>query len=95
MAHQHFYRRMTQDNYSSNYKPPPSTVILKVGILIKTDADFYTGGVEKTKDTKMARRRAARLAESLRRAAAPRAERGRATRFDTRVLIKTGAVFAI
>lgn len=29
-----------------------STVILKVGILIKTDADFYNGIVEKTKDTR-------------------------------------------
>lgn len=56
-------------------------MILKVGILIKTDADFYNDIVEKTKDTKMARRAAA--------------WRGRATRSDTRVLIKTGAVFAI
>lgn len=49
---------MTQDNYSSNYTLPPCIVILKDGILIKTDADFYNGGVEKRKGTKMARRRA-------------------------------------
>lgn len=88
---------MTQDNYLSNYILPPCIVILKDGILIKTDADFYNGGVEKRKSTKMARRRARSRGLVRRRDGgdAPAAGAGRAARPDAWLLIKTGAVFAI
>lgn len=83
MAKQHFYRRMTQGNYSSNYTLPPCIVILKVGILIKTDADFYNGSVEKKekykngeKTSKKSRPRAATVAMRRRAAGGGRGVRG-------------------
>lgn len=42
---QRFYHHVTQYNYNFNLNN--CTVILKAGILIKNDADFYNSGIQK------------------------------------------------